>query len=87
MSPSEMSGKIVVAGEEQVCTRCAIPQKGWGDNSGRGFEKDGRVYCCEGCAGNSGCTCQAVVGSEPQPDYSDQLEDQRGPEAIPEAPL
>lgn len=87
MSSNKRNGKAAVTEEKQTCAQCEITRKGWGDNSGRGFEKEGRVYCCEGCSEETGCTCQALAGAEPQPDYSDQLEDQRAPESKPEATL
>jgi hypothetical protein len=32
-------------------------QSQWKDNEGRGVEKAGQLYCCQGCAGGNGCTC------------------------------
>jgi hypothetical protein len=85
--PNRINGSTVGTDEIRVCARCDIRKSGWGDNNGRGFEKEYQVYCCQGCSENTGCTCQALVGKEPQPDYPDQLEDQRSPESSPEAPL
>jgi len=87
MFPNGINGSTIGTDEIRVCAQCGIRKSQWGDNSGRGFEKEYLGYCCEGCSESTGCTCQILAGSEPQPAYPDQLEDQRSPESSPEAPL
>jgi hypothetical protein len=41
---------------EMTCYYCHMPKKHWAGNEGRGFEKDGKMYCCQGCAEGL-CTC------------------------------
>ena len=43
---------------QQTCPQCGMQQAEWKGNGGRGVSKDGRTYCCEGCAENTGCTCR-----------------------------
>ncbi len=43
--------------QEQSCPRCGMGQHQWSGNGGQGIEKDGRMYCCNGCATGSRCTC------------------------------
>ena len=40
-----------------ACPACGMPQSEWAEGEGRGFKKDGRTYCCEGCAQGTGCKC------------------------------
>ena len=43
---------------EQTCPACGMPQREWKENHGKGYTKDGQTYCCQGCAEQTGCTCQ-----------------------------
>jgi hypothetical protein len=45
------------------CPECGMPSKEWTVNQGNGVEKNGRVYCCNGCAIGTGCVCM----KEPKP--------------------
>jgi hypothetical protein len=38
-----------------TCANCGMEQPEW--QTPHGVEQDGERYCCEGCAGGSGCTC------------------------------
>lgn len=40
-----------------TCPRCGMAKAEWGANGGKGVNQAGKAYCCEGCAGNTGCTC------------------------------
>lgn len=39
------------------CPGCGMSRDHWKGNRGNGFNREGRNYCCEGCAAGSGCTC------------------------------
>lgn len=43
---------------EQNCPVCGMKKTEWTENAGNGVEKDGRTYCCAGCAEGTGCTCK-----------------------------
>ena len=40
-----------------VCTECGLERAVWGGNEGRGYRVDEELYCCQGCAEDTGCTC------------------------------
>lgn len=40
-----------------VCVECGMERKVWGGNAGQGYRVDGELYCCQGCAEDTGCTC------------------------------
>jgi hypothetical protein len=42
---------------DRTCPRCGMDENQWKGNNGRGVNKNGQNYCCEGCAENSRCTC------------------------------
>ena len=42
---------------EQLEDWMSFQHKWQWDNRGRGFERYGQLYCCQGCAEESGCTC------------------------------
>jgi hypothetical protein len=44
--------------ETQTCPACGMPKSAWKANNGQGYTKDGRIYCCQGCAEGTGCTCR-----------------------------
>ena len=37
------------------CPNCGMPRDEWPDPSG--YTKQNKTYCCEGCAQDTGCTC------------------------------
>lgn len=41
--------------DQHVCPNCQLPKDEWSDV--QGFELENVLYCCEGCAENTGCTC------------------------------
>jgi len=42
---------------ERACPNCGMPESEWQGDDGHGHSMDGQVYCCEGCAEGTGCTC------------------------------
>jgi len=46
-----------IAGQD-ICSRCALSKEEWSANRGKGFKSKGEIYCCEGCAEDTGCTCE-----------------------------
>ena len=51
----ESEGGSLGAVEGKVCMRCGMERTGW--HTRAGAKKSGEVYCCAGCAENTGCTC------------------------------
>lgn len=43
------------ADQARTCPECGMRQDDWDDE--QGFASAGQLYCCEGCAIGSGCTC------------------------------
>lgn len=41
----------------QKCPECEMEKSEWKGNDGKGVEKNGKRYCCDGCASGTGCTC------------------------------
>ena len=41
----------------QTCPECGMTKDEWEGNNGRGVERNGKTYCCDGCASGTGCTC------------------------------
>ena len=41
----------------ETCPNCGMAKEDWRGNSGQGYSVGGILYCCEGCAKGSGCTC------------------------------
>jgi hypothetical protein len=39
------------------CSRCGMERAGWTGNDGQGILAQDQVFCCEGCANNTGCVC------------------------------
>jgi len=37
-----------------------MQQTEWLGTDGEGFEKDGQLYCCQGCAQGTGCVCRVA---------------------------
>ena len=42
---------------EQTCAKCGMPKEEWRGNNGQGFQMGDQTYCCQGCATDTGCTC------------------------------
>lgn len=40
------------------CPECGMARNDWPDPEG--YTKEGKTFCCEGCAENQGCTCMAA---------------------------
>jgi hypothetical protein len=45
-------------GIEGICAGCGIESSEWKGNHGRGFTKNGQVYCCRDCAEDIECNCR-----------------------------
>jgi hypothetical protein len=50
--------------EPTSCARCGMEKQDWRGNQGRGYPNEGDVYCCKGCAEDTGCTCEGVPEKE-----------------------
>jgi len=58
MNPNEMQGREQEPQlEADSCPTCALDKIDWKGNRGRGYKQAGEIYCCQGCADGSGCTC------------------------------
>jgi hypothetical protein len=42
---------------EDVCAGCGMERSEWKGNQGKGYIKDGSIYCCRDCAEDIECTC------------------------------
>jgi hypothetical protein len=42
---------------QPFCPRCKMIKNDW---PGEGYTLGGETYCCQGCAEDTGCTCQRV---------------------------
>ena len=42
------------------CPKCGMQQTEWLGSDREGFTRDGQVFCCQGCAEGSGCTCRVA---------------------------
>jgi hypothetical protein len=47
--------------DEQRCPGCGMESQDWKGSGGRGFNAEGELYCCQGCAEGSGCMCEAAA--------------------------
>jgi hypothetical protein len=45
----------------QYCSECGMPSSEW---DGKGVEKNGEVFCCVGCAEETGCTCEPKLDDD-----------------------
>ena len=43
--------------EQSTCPNCLMEKSEWTGNAGKGVQQDQDVYCCQGCAEDTGCTC------------------------------
>jgi hypothetical protein len=43
---------------QPACPGCAMIKSEW---PGEGYAHDGQMYCCQGCAEGTGCTCQLAA--------------------------
>lgn len=44
--------------EIRLCPGCGRPEPQWRENDGAGYQLGGEVFCCRGCADETGCTCR-----------------------------
>jgi hypothetical protein len=64
MNPNETKGNMVDTEESmQTCPHCGMEQKDWTSNHGQGYSDSGELYCCQGCAEGTGCTCAEESGA------------------------
>lgn len=42
----------------ETCPNCGMAREEWRGNGGQGYSVAGLLYCCQGCAENTGCTCR-----------------------------
>lgn len=56
--PNELRGDPIEAPEETDCVRCGMAKEDWKGNKGNGVKQEGEMYCCKGCAEDTGCTCK-----------------------------
>jgi hypothetical protein len=61
--------------EEMECPNCGMLQEQWSANEGRGYMMAGDVYCCQGCAEDSGCTCDTADRKAPEGADADHRDD------------
>lgn len=55
--------------EGRSCARCGADEDEWSEPLG--YQRDGEVYCCQGCAGGTGCECSpAHKAEEERGDYA-----------------
>ena len=59
-----------------ACPKCGMVKNDW---PGEGYAQEGQIYCCQGCAEGTGCTCvevgkpgfsregQTITRAEPRP--------------------
>jgi hypothetical protein len=62
MELEEANHEEAERGEEQTCVRCGMENQDWSEPEG--YELEGTTYCCQGCADDSGCTCQEALGEK-----------------------
>ncbi|MDQ6693875.1 MAG: hypothetical protein M3014_05570 [Chloroflexota bacterium] len=43
--------------QEQTCANCGMAKDAWMGNNGQGVQMGDKIYCCQGCAIGTGCTC------------------------------
>jgi hypothetical protein len=55
-NPNETKGENVQT-KTQACPVCGMEKSEWKANAGKGVEKSGQTFCCEGCANGKECTC------------------------------
>ena len=41
----------------ETCANCGMAKEEWQGNGGQGFKAGNNMYCCQGCATGTGCTC------------------------------
>jgi hypothetical protein len=42
---------------EDICVGCGTEESEWKGNQGKGYMKEGQVFCCKDCAEGIECTC------------------------------
>src|SRR5688572_18555775 len=52
---------------QRVCPRCGMQQSEWLGSERHGVLVDGVMYCCHGCAQDTGCICRAANLGQPPP--------------------
>jgi hypothetical protein len=55
--PEENNRDIDELEMEDICAGCGTEESEWKGNQGKGYMKDGQVFCCKDCAEAIECTC------------------------------
>ncbi|HKQ48783.1 MAG TPA: hypothetical protein VJZ71_11995 [Phycisphaerae bacterium] len=48
--------------DQTSCPACGMTKDTWPND--RGVTKNGKTYCCQGCADGTGCTCEEPAGKQ-----------------------
>ncbi len=48
-------------GDQLRCARCGLLEREWSEQGGEGLQIDDELFCCLGCAEQSGCSCSTGV--------------------------
>ncbi|MDQ3828663.1 MAG: hypothetical protein M3361_05000 [Candidatus Tectomicrobia bacterium] len=56
-TPEENNRDIDEPEMEDICAGCGTEESEWKGNPGKGYIKDGQVFCCKDCAEAIECTC------------------------------
>jgi hypothetical protein len=68
MDPNETKGNVIDSEQSmQTCPHCGMEQKDWTANHGQGYPDNEELYCCQGCAEGTGCTCAEESGTALKP--------------------
>lgn len=51
--------------DTRQCSRCGMDKAEWSEEAG--YQKEGELYCCSGCAENTGCVCESTFDRPDQP--------------------
>jgi hypothetical protein len=57
VSPTVDASTDTLVHDLRVCPGCGRPETRWRELDGAGFSFGSEVYCCRGCADQTGCTC------------------------------
>lgn len=49
--------------DQTSCPACGMKKDTW---QSKGVTKNGKTYCCQGCADGTGCTCEEPAGKSSQ---------------------
>jgi hypothetical protein len=55
--PEENNREIDEIDFEDICVGCGTEESEWKGNHGKGYMKEGQIFCCKDCADSIECTC------------------------------